>query len=524
MNKKPYRINGKDLVNKAENVLYNGDIANVENVEDAIDNLNSRLEDVEENGGGISTDDIVNDLTTGGTDKALSAEQGKTLKTLVDGKQAALNFDSSPQALSNNPVTSKGIKEYVDGKLTTVTLNNIPAGSVNIVDDLTTGGSAKVLSAEQGKVLDGNKQAKMEIYVAASDAPAWQKNGADYVCDGTNDEVEIQAALDDIANTGGRVRLSSGTFWIDSWQHTRHNYAGAYGKCALMFPYNKAVEYVIEGDNLPLTLNGSGGGTKIRVSNALYENTAADDYCCILAPVWSGLQTASNVGLKVLNIRFAIPWNQKPLMCIDAFCVGRVYLQNIDATAWTSNYDPEWEPVGSEVCPVPVQGCVAIRGLGGGNWGSVADFRNIMVSGFYEGFKFAGEHVIGINIAAMYCYYPFTFGNWDYTGISGHPMTFINISEEHCCCGPYFHHADFQQIDFIGYNNEVIPSRTPGGARLKDATIQSGKESEFFGNITYTSMYGSYVNKANARFWEPGQIHHFNTKNMLTEPQHQEPS
>ena len=30
--------------------------------------------------------DVVNDLTTGGTDKALSAEQGKTLKTLIDNK------------------------------------------------------------------------------------------------------------------------------------------------------------------------------------------------------------------------------------------------------------------------------------------------------------------------------------------------------------------------------------------------------------------------------------------------------
>lgn len=34
----------------------------------------------------LKTTDLVNDLTTGGTNKALTAEQGKQLKTLLDGK------------------------------------------------------------------------------------------------------------------------------------------------------------------------------------------------------------------------------------------------------------------------------------------------------------------------------------------------------------------------------------------------------------------------------------------------------
>jgi len=48
------------------------------------------------------------------------------------------------------------------------------------------------------------------------------------------------------------------------------------------------------------------------------------------------------------------------------------------------------------------------------------------------------------------------------------------------------------------------------------------------GAMSMDAMYGwrkaKERNEANAMFWEPGQIHHFNTKNMLTEPQHQEPS
>jgi parallel beta-helix repeat protein len=48
--------------------------------------------------------------------------------------------------------------------------------------------------------------------VAASNAPAHVKQRADYVCDGTADDVEIQAAIDALPATGGKVSLSEGTF------------------------------------------------------------------------------------------------------------------------------------------------------------------------------------------------------------------------------------------------------------------------------------------------------------------------
>lgn len=54
--------------------------------------------------------------------------------------------------------------------------------------------------------------------VAASDAPATIKKRADYVCDGTNDEVEIQAAL-----ALGNVQLTEGTFNISTTGITMAN-------------------------------------------------------------------------------------------------------------------------------------------------------------------------------------------------------------------------------------------------------------------------------------------------------------
>ena len=50
------------------------------------------------------------------------------------------------------------------------------------------------------------------VTVAANDTPANEKAYADYVADGTDDEVQIQAAIDALPSTGGSVYLLAGTF------------------------------------------------------------------------------------------------------------------------------------------------------------------------------------------------------------------------------------------------------------------------------------------------------------------------
>ena len=54
------------------------------------------------------------------------------------------------------------------------------------------------------------------LVVAASNASTASKDGADYVCDGTNDEVEINAALASMPINGGKLVLTEGTFNIAS--------------------------------------------------------------------------------------------------------------------------------------------------------------------------------------------------------------------------------------------------------------------------------------------------------------------
>lgn len=82
---------------------------------------------------------VVNDLVTGGTDRLLTAEQGKLLQSQID----AINV-----LLSSDNVDLDSVQELVDA------IENIQLSLETIlVNDLTTGGVTKALTAEMGKSL-----------------------------------------------------------------------------------------------------------------------------------------------------------------------------------------------------------------------------------------------------------------------------------------------------------------------------------------------------------------------------------
>ncbi len=54
----------------------------------------------------------------------------------------------------------------------------------------------------------------MVFFVAANDANQEEIDEADFICDGTDDDVQIQAALNSLPSVGGTVVLSSGNFSV----------------------------------------------------------------------------------------------------------------------------------------------------------------------------------------------------------------------------------------------------------------------------------------------------------------------
>ena len=77
--------------------------------------------------------DAIDDLDTGGSGNALSAEQGKRLKELVDGKAEKSDIAELEQ----------DVRDIV------------AAGGVSVIDTLTSTSKIAALNANQGKVLDG---------------------------------------------------------------------------------------------------------------------------------------------------------------------------------------------------------------------------------------------------------------------------------------------------------------------------------------------------------------------------------
>lgn len=97
---------------------------------------------------------IIDDLVTGGSD-ALSAEQGK----LLQGQIESINI-----LLSSDDINLDTVQELVDAiKTVETSLETI------LVNDLTTGGVTKALTAEMGKALDLKKQDLLKLIQESED-------------------------------------------------------------------------------------------------------------------------------------------------------------------------------------------------------------------------------------------------------------------------------------------------------------------------------------------------------------------
>lgn len=85
---------------------------NLAEIEKNISNLTSSFADY------VAKTDIINDLVTGGIDKVLSAEQGKTIKTILDGLDTKYLIDSGSNAngsytkLPDGTMICTGTKTY----------------------------------------------------------------------------------------------------------------------------------------------------------------------------------------------------------------------------------------------------------------------------------------------------------------------------------------------------------------------------------------------------------------------------
>lgn len=151
--KSPAYIQNKPNLNEKQDVLVSGENIKTINNESILGSGNITIEggggDVESVNG--KTGVVVLDADDVG---AASAAQGAKADTALQPS----DVDSAMSDTSENPVQNKVVKEAIDDKLSEVTINAIPAGSIAIINNLITGGETNALSAEMGKIIKQNVQ------------------------------------------------------------------------------------------------------------------------------------------------------------------------------------------------------------------------------------------------------------------------------------------------------------------------------------------------------------------------------
>jgi parallel beta-helix repeat protein len=122
------------------------------------------------------------------------------------------------------PLTSDGIEVSVETSLPSastkyrnkiVCVNGVGANPDRFYLCLWNGTAYEWIELGVGGVNTSETGRSTTVSVAASDASNKSREQADYTCDGVADEVQIQAALDDLT-VGGKVLLSEGTFKTDN--------------------------------------------------------------------------------------------------------------------------------------------------------------------------------------------------------------------------------------------------------------------------------------------------------------------
>lgn len=358
-----------------------------------------------------------------------------------------------------------------------------------------------------------------EIRIAASDSLDREKRQAHIVCDGVNDEDDLQCAAE-LSGWVGGISLSHGNFYIDSFPK-RGSVNVAYGAIVRNAYVNWAgFDLYIKGVSKTQDANYV-AGTKIIVRDSAYDNLPEGVEPCVI-----GTPLVPRPGkMRIEKICFELETNTKPICVINGQCLGGLIVDSCDIiggpNAWSNT--------------PPSQGTVGIRGIMGDCDGSDYMLTNTYAIALYEGFQLGGEHLVAYELGTRFCFYGYTFGNYDYGSWYGdnpvtlsHPLTLINCCDEgsrrlplFAKCGVHYLEGEKckQQVDLINFNLEIHTNAIVGAEELT--------EGAFCGNIDFTAYGGSNGgmntstglrhNRVDVKFWKEGSGRGFRTRNMAHE-------
>lgn len=118
---------------------------------------------------------------------------------------------------------------------------------------------------------------KTGFVVVASDASNESKTRADYICDGTDDDVEIQAAIDSLPAAGGKIYLTEGTFNTTSTINISDNIWLQGSGFSTIIDCGTLNDHIIKNEDV------SNGNNRIKITDLKLDGSSqTNDKCGIL--------------------------------------------------------------------------------------------------------------------------------------------------------------------------------------------------------------------------------------------------
>lgn len=348
------------------------------------------------------------------------------------------------------------------------------------------------------------------IYVAPSDGDEFSKRYASYVCDGVNDEVEIQAAIDRVKSVCGKVILCQGTFHIDSFKD--YTIDGTTKKVALCMHTTSL------SDKFGVTIEGTSSSKSSRTNIVVSESafTGITGECSVFG---GGCSVRANyvggIGMNLTRISCSIPNGH------DCVISNNQYLY------WGAINSCIFSVIGYASGVAPIGNSVGLRGWAGWSDGTCIEIKDVYVSGCKVGFQLGGEHLVCTRLGSRHNEVGYTFGEYDFNYHSDmegntaqvHPITMINCCAEHIDYIMKFYGsgnvatkgANRCEVSFISFNVENY-SLTRGLNLPTPCTeeVVGG----WCGRLDYTIERGENDNSVSMPIWADGHGKNFRTTNI----------
>ena len=325
-----------------------------------------------------------------------------------------------------------------------------------------------------------------DIVVAPYNATSLDKENADIVCDGTNDEYELNLALNCNISMSGikatKVKLLSGDYNIDSFHNnsfarTGTTGVGISGIELKRIDTNEYRELILDGEE-ELT-------TKIKVTLNAYQDVVNESAIISTARVYNASYPTGNsanaIVLYMSNLTLdSYDW-EKPIICLDGSGMTMFGVEHIHCTSATSHYSPTWDTALDD-CN---DGCIGIRGIRGSNFGTNAYIKHCAIEYKGQALALTGEHFIIEDVGIHSSKVGITVDNYKVPGQMEHPNVFIGCGIEKC------YRLGILTKDGITVEQTFEQYRNNGGTGNRETIIYIGGSSEAYWRDSETVVHAS---------------------------------